>query len=196
MFGFAKRRAAKAAIEHVSPIVRLLEASGGLPLGFWEDPYILGWINGFAMCVARAATNDKIGTADLGQVAIDTVTTLAGVKGNEVVELMRKLARAKEPRFVEAVQAATKTYFVTVGAREFDADPEVVQARQLSKSLAESSAYFGFATSEQGAVGAAMQNLLFYDVVDRMRSRRGTEKFPKEFFREQKQGEGTGNARR
>ena len=39
-----------------------------------------------------------------------------------------------------------------------------------------------------------LAQLLFYDVVDRMRARRGTEKFAKEFFQER--GEGTGNARR
>jgi hypothetical protein len=180
MFGFAKRRAAKAAIEHGSAILRLLEATGGLPRGFWEDPYIVGWIGGVVNCVAKAATNNKIGTIDLGTVTIDAFTALAGAKGKEVVERLKGWVKSKEPRFVEAMQAATKTYFVTVGAREFDADPEVVQARQRAKSMVS----VDLASSEQAEVGAAMQQLLFYDVVDRMRSRRGTEKFAKEFFRE------------
>lgn len=180
MFGFARRRAVKAAKEHGSAIIRLVEAMGGLPDGFWEDPYIVGWITGFIYCVARAATNNRIGTTDLGRVLMATITAVAGAKGKEVVARSKGWARTKdEPKFNEGVQAATKTYFVSVGAREFDADPEVVQARQLAKSRDSFQESLGLgASTEQDEVSAAMQHLLFYDVVERMRSSHGSDRRP------------------
>jgi len=95
MFGFGVReRAVRAAIEGTQPYLTMLH---GLPPGYWDDPYVLGFLFGTIGAFAKAATSGKITGVKLGYAVGEALGTLSG--DPVIIRRANALGLQAEPSF-------------------------------------------------------------------------------------------------
>ncbi|WP_395016082.1 hypothetical protein [Dongia sp.] len=165
MFGSARRKATKAATEAVRPLIKLLEITDGLPAGFWEDPYVLGYINGCIGLFAKLVTRGAVKGADMGYVMMDVLSDVSGRNGQEIVRNVIRLQQSKDAEYMRGIANADKCISVTYGLTDYDQDPDVVEARRRAPVIRKELSSITGESSENANAGAALQEMLFYDVV-------------------------------
>lgn len=153
-----------AATQAVEPLIRTLEMTGGVPEGFWEDAYVLGFLNGCIGIMAKMATRGKIDGGDLGQVMIGVFDAISGGQGSEIATRVIPLQESEDTEFLRGVTSAAKTISVAYGFPDYDTDPDVVAARRLAKSMSSVSSIFA-GPSEAAQVAGALHKMLFFNVV-------------------------------
>lgn len=164
MFGGKRRRATKMALEAVQPILRTLEMSGGIPSGFWDDPYVLGYLGGTAAIFAKMTTQGKIAGESLGQVMITVYETLSGLDGVEISKKVLLLQSSNDKDFLKGLGNADKTICVAYGIEGYEDDPDVVEAKELVKKMGPDFAFLG-ETTEAAQISGCLTQMLFYQVV-------------------------------
>ena len=136
MFGHKRRKAAKAAVEAIQPIVGTFQHHYGLPAGFWQDPYVVGFIGFMIGHHAKTATHGKITGEEYGLAIGDAFSELSNLNGAKIMERYENFALAdpKIPDFERgADNSATICYYV-MGILKNEAENEHVLA---AKKMAE-----------------------------------------------------------
>src|SRR5215203_2158194 len=72
-----RRRAIKTAVEALRPLIGAIQHHHGLPVGFWNDPYIVGFFTAMAGQYAKLSTKGRITGSDLGFALATTLTALS-----------------------------------------------------------------------------------------------------------------------
>jgi len=163
MFGGRKRKAIQAAIEAVHPIVRTLEMTGGLPHGFWEDPYVTGYLTTVVGLFAKMSSNGKVAGEELGEVVRDVMAIISGRDGTEIISQVRALQKSQDPDFSNGSTNAQKVVLLAYGLDSFDDDPDVERARRLGAN--DDFAFFTGPISDAAKTAGALQTMLFYEAV-------------------------------
>lgn len=120
----------KKLIEATRWYVGVFNAMGGLPEGFWRDPYVLGFLHGIITFTAKAATRGKINGKELGRLIIRTISDLYNGKWHEVIDLIKKFHATKNNDYVEGFKNAEKIVFVCYQINSFDEDPDIIGAKK------------------------------------------------------------------
>ncbi len=85
MFGSNRRKATKAAIESIRPLLAVWHyREKGLPSLFWRDPYALGFVGFTASHFARLATRGKVKGEKLFHSVSDAITQVSNLNGHHV----------------------------------------------------------------------------------------------------------------
>jgi hypothetical protein len=169
---FKKSRAVKAATQAVQPFIKTLEMTGGLPPGFWEDPYVLGYLSGCIGIFAKLSTNGKIAGGDLGLVMINVLNEVSNSRGMEIAQRVIEFQHRNNSDFAKGVANADKAVSVAYGLRDYDADPDVIAARSTAAATDSFMTSMAPSSTEASKVSGVLQMTLFYDVV---RARLGAE---------------------
>ncbi len=168
MFGGARRRVTGTTTEAALPLVRIVEMTHGLPPGFWDDPYVLGFLHGVIGIFTRMAGGRDFSSEDKGRVLIDTFSNISGQDGMTITRKVLALTQAKDPDYVAAVHNADKLLSITYGIPGYENDPDVLEASKNAEGLAAISADLGIVSSSDSpnaAITGALQMRLYYDVV-------------------------------
>lgn len=95
-----RKRAEAAAIDSVRPLLGTLHAAGlGIPHGFWESPYVLGYISYVMAFFMNQATEGKASPTVRGYAQIAAFTTLSNLNGAAIASRSADLAFARDPEF-------------------------------------------------------------------------------------------------
>ncbi len=165
MFGGKRRRAQEAALEAVQPFVTAIASTGGIPTGFWEDPFVLGFFNGCISAFAKLATQGKIAGVDLGLVLMSVYDSVTGGNGRETGLRAHTFIEKQEPDFIRGLDNAIKLVAFTYGLADLSDDPDVIEATKVHEAVDASLSGITGPISETSAVAGALSHILFYDVV-------------------------------
>ncbi|MCE2922174.1 MAG: hypothetical protein ACK5WN_06510 [Alphaproteobacteria bacterium] len=94
MFGLfsGRKKHVANAVEHVRRYVTIIQKNQGLPAGFWESEYVLGWFHTMIGMVLKFSSQGKLGSAELGFAVAETFEGVSGLSGTELVRRCSSLA--------------------------------------------------------------------------------------------------------
>jgi hypothetical protein len=126
----------------------LKEMDGGIPPGFWRDPYVLGFFGGTIGTLAALTSHNKLAEEDLGRVTAHTLAKLTGARGGEVVQNYLTAARELGDDFQRGSFNARKITMMSYGHNLFEDHSDVIIARYASRVLPDFDEISGEKTSE------------------------------------------------
>ncbi len=133
MFGGKHRKSTKAALETVQSLIDAFDIAGGLPEGFWEDPFVLGFLYASIQASANLAANEEMDEQDLEDLVSDVLNKLSDGYGADIVSrIERYFERQHDPAFVDGLANAAKYVYVLLGSSKYDDYDDVAQARKLA----------------------------------------------------------------
>ena len=103
IFGAKKHKAvADAVTEAVRPSVAAASTRNGVPAGFWDDPFVLGYLMGRINAGMAIEGGESLSVADKGRVVVDCLAALSGAKGKAISEMAMVHAQTEQPDFMRA----------------------------------------------------------------------------------------------
>lgn len=84
--------------------ITMVENQHGVPNGFWNDPYVLGFLMGQINIFMSAFGGETLSVADKGNVVVECLGTLSGMKGKSISEQSMVFASSEDPDFMRANQ--------------------------------------------------------------------------------------------
>ena len=84
--------------------VKMVENQHGVPSGFWEDSYVLGFLMGQINAFMSIFGGDGLSIADKGRVVVECLGDLSGMKGKSISEQSMVFASSEDPDFMRANQ--------------------------------------------------------------------------------------------
>ena len=82
----------------------MVENQHGVPSGFWQDSYVLGFLMGQINAFMSVFGGDTLSVADKGRVVVDCFGELSGMKGKGISEQSMVFAAQEDPDFMRANQ--------------------------------------------------------------------------------------------
>lgn len=138
MFGFLlRRKAAKAALEATRPIMNLLQSyvGPGIPPGFWEDPYVLGYLTALSLHFSKLATRNKIKGVDRVYVVAETLAVLSNMDGVALMGRGTRFSEERNPEYLRGIQDAWVSFAYAYGVLEDeDTNPIVIASKAAAKA--------------------------------------------------------------
>lgn len=133
--------------------------------GFWEDPYVLG----FLLCAALQLTQGRHGE-DLEPIAaadavLHALGDTSGAGVDEVKDRVGALQNEGNLQYLNAMMAADKLVRFIAGSTASQLDPVVVAARKKAARMREEGLLDPNKVSEDAALRAILVDSLFTDVV-------------------------------
>jgi hypothetical protein len=163
MFFTTKSSVRRGAYKETVPFVATLEETGGLPTGFWQDPYVVGWFNGMIGSFIKIIGKGKFGPADVGTIVDGVLEDLAGrVTAERVARDIVLLREGQDPDFRDGTRNAEMLIAVTFGSRDFDDHADVIMA---CSSTEQASGARRSQAVRHAEMCVKLQELLFYDRV-------------------------------
>ena len=142
-----------------------LERAVGVPVGFWDDSFALGFLVGCALKAVDAASMEMEGSAR-ARVAGTALAKLSGHDARTMAGRLRSLARTCDPAFRNGWDNAERLLAYTWGFYPDDRkDPDIVEARRRVEHLRVAGLFAGESISDHKAIAVALQLLLFNDVI-------------------------------
>jgi len=105
IFGSNKNKSLATDISNATrPAVSLVESQHGVPSGFWQDSYVLGFLMGQINAFMSVFGGDSLSVADKGRVVVECLGDLSGMKGKGISEQSMVFASNEDPDFMRANQ--------------------------------------------------------------------------------------------
>lgn len=105
MFGSKKNKSLTDEISKVAQqTVSLVDNGHGVPTGFWQDSYVLGFMMGQINAFMSVFGGEGLSVADKGRVVVDCLGSLSGMKGKSISEQSMVYASTQDPDFMRANQ--------------------------------------------------------------------------------------------
>jgi len=105
IFGSNKNKALAEDISQATrKAVSLVENQHGVPSGFWDDSYVLGYLMGQINAFMSIFGGDNLSVADKGRIVVDCFGNLSGKKGKSLSEQSMVFASNEDPDFMRANQ--------------------------------------------------------------------------------------------
>jgi len=82
----------------------MVENQHGVPSGFWQDSYVLGFLMGQINAFMSVFGGEGLSIADKGRVVVDCFGELSGMKGKGISEQSMVFASSEDPDFMRANQ--------------------------------------------------------------------------------------------
>jgi hypothetical protein len=105
MFGLKRKLAVQAAIDNVRPLIGTLQQYKGIPVGFWQDPYVIGFIGSLIvyhmnLASSGSLSNSNLSTEDKGRGLFEVFTTLSNINGLGITRNYTELLTTRDPEFL------------------------------------------------------------------------------------------------
>lgn len=118
-----------AAHDAIEIVLELVSGDGDLPDGFWDDPFVLGFVFYIAYAYAIRAGAGDIPFKTLRPVYID----LLGEDGNAIFSQSMMYQAEDHPAFGDGLAAATKFISATAGQSDYDEEEAVITAHERAR---------------------------------------------------------------
>ena len=91
-FGRARKKSLQYTVDNLRPLVGAIQALKGLPAGFWQNEFVLGFFH-FMIAFNCNTSGHRLSVADKGHIFIDALTQLSNLNGRELVKRCTELAQ-------------------------------------------------------------------------------------------------------
>jgi hypothetical protein len=111
MFGSRRRKAVRAAVDNIRPIIGIIQYNYGIPSGFWQDEYLLGFFGFLIGFHLQRAAGGVLSQTDKGQGLADAFTELSNINGAAIARHFTTLALAETEDFTRGSDNAALIAF-------------------------------------------------------------------------------------
>jgi hypothetical protein len=94
LFGRKRVMAVDVAVANIRPLIASVQQTRGIPIGFWEDDYVLGFIGSMISFNLRAASRGSLSPHDEGLALSDVFSQVTNLNGQEIVQRYSARIRA------------------------------------------------------------------------------------------------------
>jgi hypothetical protein len=169
MLFVTKNGTRKRATDAIRPMIKMVDMTGGIPTGFWEDPVILGFLNGSISGVIHLVSNGKYAGASAGEISIRVFEDLLGAREGMIVS-KRNVALLQDEEYADALKSGYLSVMVAWdGPDKLLDQPIVIQAIERSKTTQAVKDKMLGTTSHQASVASAIQELVYGRRIEELR---------------------------
>jgi hypothetical protein len=130
-----RNRVAGELVDAVRPTIAMIQDGRGLPAGFWQDNYVLGFLYGQVTACILVFGGTQMKPADKGSLLVDSFAALSNMNGLAITQRATKLTESKDATFQQAVQNGMLTVMYGFGRVKDEAsDPNIARATEAAKS--------------------------------------------------------------
>lgn len=115
MFGGHRKKVTDQTIQMVRQPYALFQNTYGIPQGFWQDEFVLGFFGVKIGLVSQALGQGRLSTTDKGRVLQDTFTALSNMNGEAIARRFGDFAR-EEPQSADFRLGCDNGEIVTLAA--------------------------------------------------------------------------------
>jgi hypothetical protein len=158
MFGNKRKKAANFVIGRLRPLLGHLQMSRGMPQGFWQDEFVLGFFH-FTIGFQAAQSGIRLTQIDRGMILPEIYSALSNINGHKIARHATDLAMEypMPHDFKLGVDYAEICALATVGKG-------VEHGRQFIETAKTAAAAQG-QSRDTGLVAAHLYSMLFYDEI-------------------------------
>lgn len=156
MFGSKRRRAVAIATDAMRPLIAIVQEFKGLPPGFWQSEYVIGFMGSIINLHLRFSVPFQLGSSERAIALGEVYQNISNRNGAEFIRLFTNLALADAGNFkIGADRAHILIFYLMDKLKDEDRFPEVLSAKSN-------------ATDELGFVdkGRVFTNLLITYLID------------------------------
>lgn len=113
MFGRSRKKITKQIIDMVRQPYAVLQANYGIPPGFWQDEFVLGFFGVMIGVLSKLIGEDRLSQADKGYLLQDTFSSLSNMNGVAIARRFSDLAH-ESPQNEDFVRGADNGEIVTL----------------------------------------------------------------------------------
>jgi hypothetical protein len=116
VFGGRRRKIVTTVLEMMRQQHSVLQTFYGVPKGFWEDPFVLGYQSSMVAMLAKAAGSDALGAPDRGQLLFEIIGAISNLNASELLKRVENLTAENDPDFKDGKERGQVTAMALVGA--------------------------------------------------------------------------------
>lgn len=156
MFGRNRRLATEHTIAAVRPLIAVFQYHNGLPAGFWQDEFVIGFVGFMISFHANYTSGRKLSQEDKGFLLCDVFTALSNMNGQAIGQEYTRLAMLtdKSPDFEKGADNAAICAFASIG--KMSEQGRVYYDRAKTIASAQGS------PNDLGVVAAVLSQMLFF----------------------------------
>jgi hypothetical protein len=164
MFGSRRRKAVRTAVNNIRPIIGIMQYNYGIPAGFWQDEYLVGFFGFLISLHMQRAAGDALSQMDKGLGLADSFTEISNINGAAIARQYSTLAFAKTEDFKRGADNAALIALYSIGALRNESDNEhVKEAKHIVKKL-------GGGNDRAQIAGILLHSLLIDEIAERFKT--------------------------
>jgi hypothetical protein len=131
MFGSKRRKLVDKVYHSVLPYVAAVEQSiGGMPPGFWEDPFVIGFFTFQVGLTLKLAGGDQLSPEEKGLATCEILGALSHTSGVQITRSMTHLALSKDTQSGRGADVAQLVSLYPMGMlKDGDRHPAVAELK-------------------------------------------------------------------
>lgn len=137
----------------------------GLPPGFWEDPYVFGFLIGAGILAAAGAGGGAVPGHTAAQAGIAAVSVVSGLEQAEITKQLAAVQDDEDADYIRGIGNAQKLMAVVAGYTGLEDDPDIVAARERADEIYTPEVLGDRVISDEAKLLGALQLTLFDEVV-------------------------------
>jgi hypothetical protein len=92
MFGSRRREAVQVVVQNLRPLIGVLQHHHGLPAGFWQSPYVLGFLTVIMSLHLKIASEGRLSQTETGSATTEIWTAISNLNGMEITRHVTSLS--------------------------------------------------------------------------------------------------------
>ena len=137
MFWNKRQKVSDHVFRAVQPIVANIYTAIGIPPGFWDDDFVLGYL-GVCISFHMNYTSDaKLTHEDKGAIAADVFQRLSSLNGLAIITKFNSMQAESQmrPRFQEGCRNARIVCYSVIGKKQEEGEDDVRSAKMLANEM-------------------------------------------------------------
>jgi len=161
MFGNKRKKATEFVIDRMRPLVGLIQHQYGIPEGFWQDEFVLGFMH-LMVSFHTQQSGYHLSTTDKGFLIADVYTSLSNLNGAAIGQRATDIATEEDqhPDFKLGADCAHICAFATIGKMSEDGRKIVAAAKDMAAER-------GNADDTSAVVEILFHELFFQKIAER-----------------------------
>ncbi|WP_295536887.1 hypothetical protein [uncultured Thioclava sp.] len=158
MFGFGKSKDQKV-YEGLQPVLAMQQRFGGIPPGFWQNPFVLGYFTFFSRFLMQDFFGDRLSYEEIGNISISVMQRLSNLNGVTLVEDAMRYQSTNNDEFEHGADMAAVLAFFMAGKMSMQTKPYLDRALNEVSPNGEQ--------PDKGMMFAALYRITFREEIDR-----------------------------
>ena len=133
VFGSGKRKAVSTATQNLVPLVGIFQQYFGIPVGFWQSPFVLGFFWYLIGGYLKLSSQGRLSSSEMGYALVEVFANLSNINGDQLARRCAAFVYAdvKDEGFEKGVANATPIWVYMIDAlKDEDNHPEIVSLKQ------------------------------------------------------------------
>lgn len=169
-FAFTKKAQIRnVALLEFKHLTKVLQDTSGVPPGFFNDPYVVGFLSGYTMGVGFHVGGKGVKASDVTSALTEVLFQLVPNDARSVAQRYREWEAAHEPAFDAGQESGTLLALYAYKAARLDNDPIVLEARVKAERMAPIWDKLHQNPDDHSRMMSALRQMLFWDKIEHLK---------------------------